>query len=593
MFMLSMGVALLITAMVAGEASASHKSGPGGTLTIGSIGRIRWLDPQIAYDTRSWSALHLTSMNLVGFPDSNGAGAHLQIEAAKSFPLIASSGRVIVWKIKTGIQFDDGTFVSANSYRRAWERVLSPCMYGGGVGLADFFDQLVSGGKAFNTHACPGVDNTSLHIAGVTTSGVTATGGGTLRVVLVHAAPYLTPAMAMMWFDAVEANTPYDDSTETAAGTFYHSAGPYYVTSANNAAGTSQLEATFQRNPNYSGPRVQNPDVIQYRKMASGVAGQQTCYNNVTSGSPTIDIDLCGLTGAVATQAQNDFGASTTTGVSGAAAGGGTRFHVEVQGCILYQAYNNETGPMSNVANRRAMSYILNKDDILSVLGPFAGAWTGNMLTTALVGYHPINVFGHNPNWTKALNAEGGLNGTLKNKTINVWYSSDVQSSADQAATIQSEINAFSNANNMNMTVTLSDHPSTNYYDDLGNHSTATTGGDAFDVAAAGWCPDYYDPFDFLNVLFDGKGILPINGVNFSYTNIGALNTRLRSAAVSTGTTRRTDYKNLDLSISGNQYIAALPYDLSNTRSVVSTAVSNWHYNQYFTTPSFNVLSVN
>ena len=46
--------------------------------------------------------------------------------------------------------------------------------------------------------------------------------------------------------------------------------------------------------------------------------------------------------------------------------------------------------------------------------------------------------------------------------------------------------------------------PSTNFYQVVGSKTSTynfTTNG--------GWCADYFDPYDYLNVLFDGRNILP------------------------------------------------------------------------------------
>src|SRR5437868_9388032 len=99
LFMLSMGVALLVAAMVASSAmSATRIAKAGGTLNIGLFGgSVTFLDPQLAYDTGSWTVLENTEVTLVRYADSNGAHAPLHLEDAASFPTITNSGKIYTW----------------------------------------------------------------------------------------------------------------------------------------------------------------------------------------------------------------------------------------------------------------------------------------------------------------------------------------------------------------------------------------------------------------------------------------------------------------------------------------------------------------
>ena len=178
----------------------------------------------------------------------------------------------------------------------------------------------------------------------------------------------------------------------------------------------------------------------------------------------------------------------------------------------------------------------------------------------------------------------------MKNVDLNVWYSADVQSSVDQNGVIAGNIDAFSTNFGQGINVTSSSHDSTIYYDDLGNKATATTGGDAFNIAPAGWCADYNDPFNYLNVLFSGKAIVDIGNVATSYANIPQLNSRLEAAAKAAGSARKKLYRALDKDVVG-LYVCALPYDIIGARSVARAGVGNWHFNAFMTTPSFNMLT--
>ena len=64
-----------------------------------------------------------------------------------------------------------------------------------------------------------------------------------------------------------------------------------------------------------------------------------------------------------------------------------------------------------------------------------------------------------------------------------------------------------------------------------------------------GWCSDYPDPYDWLNVLLYGGGIQAENNVNYSYMNNAKWNKKLASAARLVGPKRLKVYGQLDLDV--------------------------------------------
>jgi peptide/nickel transport system substrate-binding protein len=581
--MLSMGVALLVAAMVAGGAMSATRShsAQGGTEQVGVLNAgnppITSLDPQIAYDTGSWTVLNATSMTLVAYPDNNGLHAPLQTQGATSFPTFRNGGTQVTWHVKSGLKFSDGSPVTAASYQRAIERTLNPCMYGAGVGVNDFFDKLIKGGAAYNNNGnCPNGGQNG-HISGVQAS------GQTLVINLTKPAPYFTAAMAMMWFDAVPANTPIDgDAQNNGATVFYPSAGPYYISSATPL---DNVVVTLKRNNFYNGPRAANPDTIKLVQYDD----QNQCYADTTGNNPSLDVDLCGMTSAIASQATQSFGASTTTGVPNASAGGGTQFHVEQTGCVDYLALNTQRAPTSNVKVRQAIAWAIDKNaantSLLKILGLFAGTHTEQILTPPIPGFKQYSSYGQTPNYPKAASVGGSA---LQGKTITWWHSGST-TRTNQAAAGEGNLNALSNQFNLNMTVV--DHKVTgSYFGALGDKSLAT-GPNGFSIARAGWCADYYDAFDYINVLLDGSNIPAQNGVNLAYLNVPSLNHAMEAAAKKAGAARKAAYQALDKSLIVTN-AAWLPYELIGARFVVAHNVGNYTWNGFMTSPALNALSV-
>ena len=172
LLLLCMGVALLIAATTVGVASSatqkasSSKALRGGTLRVNqSAGAFDTLDPGLAYVTNDWEVLYSTGLNLVNFPNKAGqAGSQLFPEAAKAFPTFSKNGKTITFHLRSGLRFSDGSPVTAASYQRAWERILSPKMYAQ-YGIFDQLNKMVIGAQKFT-------DGKSAHISGIKAKGL-------------------------------------------------------------------------------------------------------------------------------------------------------------------------------------------------------------------------------------------------------------------------------------------------------------------------------------------------------------------------------------------------------------------------------------
>ena len=74
---------------------------------------------------------------------------------------------------------------------------------------------------------------------------------------------------------------------------------------------------------------------------------------------------------------------------------------------------------------------------------------------------------------------------------------------------------------------------------------------------------DYFDPFDYLNVLFDGSKIQASNNNDYSYFNNAAFNKQLASASQLSGTARAAAYAKLDSELMVD-YAPVVPYLVSD-----------------------------
>ncbi len=536
----TIGALLLVASAFAGVSGSTGTNGAvakkGGTLKVNlSNNDFEFTDPGLAYDTLSWSMLYTTNINLVNYPEKNGQeGGQLYPEGATAFPLVSKDGKTYTFTVRPGLKFSDGTAVTAAAYKRAIERNISPQM-GSPVGVNIQFQKVVAGGEDF--------------LAGKTQSisGLSAN-GQKLTIKLVKPNATLVSIMAMQWFGAIKPNTPYNKG-----GVVTHpSAGPYYIKSWD--VGKSLVEV---RNPYYKGTRPANPDQIVF---TANTDSDQTLLQ-VKAGQ--VDVDAAGPPPTANAALGAQYGINKK------------QFYVGPTTCILYFALNTSRAPFSNIAARKAAEWGLDRPAITRTLGKYAGKRSDQILVPGVPGfvdYHLYAIKGADVAKAKK------IGGSALKGTVTVMHS------GSPASIAAGQITAY-NLKQMGFDTKDKLVPGSIYYKTLG------TKGLDFDIARAGWCADYYDPFDFINVNFDGRSIQDANNVNFAYYNNATLNAAMDKAANLAGAARSKAYAALDLSIMKN-YAPWVPYSSLNDVFFTSARVSNWVYSSYFGEPDFNALAV-
>jgi peptide/nickel transport system substrate-binding protein len=547
--MLSMGVALLIAATTVGVASSANakvssaKSLKGGVLHVAqSAGAFDTLDPGLAYVTNDWEVLYSTGLNLVNFPNKAGqAGSQLFPEAAKSFPTISKKGLVVTFHLRSGLKFNDGSPVTAASYQRAWERILSPKMYAQ-YGIFDQLNKMVVGAQAFT-------DGKAQHISGISAKGLT------LTFHLTKPNPTFVSILGMQWFNAVKPNMAY---SKVSSGILkYPSAGPYYI--ATNEPGRTVV---LKRNKFYHGPRLANPNeiVINSFPNSNGEAALLQIEKN------QLDFDMGGIPADDVAKVAKTYGGPNTG-----------QFHVGGQACILWEAFNNAKAPTNDVNVRKALNYAIGRTPIIRLLGPYAGSASDQILVKGLPGYKKFSAYGNFPNFTKAKQVGG--NALKGAPALNIYY--------NQASNFRTNEAQFEKAQLARIGLTANLEPSnpTDYYGPI------ETKGTDYNIAHSGWCADYFDPFDFINVNFDGRSIQATGNVDYFYFNNSSFNTQMDHAASLSGSARASAYAALDKTLM-TKYAPAFPLYVPTFRYLTAKRVKNVIYSNYFGYPILNAMSV-
>jgi peptide/nickel transport system substrate-binding protein len=547
LLMLSMGVALLIAATTVGVASSANakagsaKSLKGGVLHVAqSAGAFDTLDPGLAYVTNDWEVLYSTQLLLVNFPNKAGqAGNQLFPEAAKSFPTISKNGKTVVFHLRKGLKFNDGGPVTAASYQRAWERILSPKMYA----QYGIFDQLNKIGAQKFT------DGKAQHISGIKAKGLT------LTFHLTKPNPTFVSILGMQWFGAVKPNMKY---SKVASGILkYPSAGPYYI-----STNTPGRTVVLKRNKFYHGSRLANPNqiVIQSFPNSNGEAALLQIEKN------QLDFDMGGIPADDVAKVAKTYGGPNKG-----------QFHVGGQACILWEAFNNAKAPTNNVNVRKALNYAIGRTPIIKLLGPYAGTASDQILVKGLPGYKKFKAYGNYPNFAKARSVGGSA---LKNAaTLNIYYNQASAFRSNEAQFMKQQLS------HIGLQANLEPANPTDYYGPI------ETKGTDYNIAHSGWCADYFDPFDFINVNFDGRSIQQTGNVDYFYFNNSKFNKMMDHAASLSGSARAKAYAALDKTLM-TKYAPAFPLYVPTFRYLTAKRVKNVIYSNYFGYPILNAMSV-
>ncbi len=494
--MLATGFTLLVAAgFAAGATSSGTAKVPGKTGLLMNLDMsatdFDYLDPALAYLNLSWQFRYLTDCKLLNYPDQGApTGTVLQPEWS-SFPVISKGGTVYTFtrsKNGGGCMFNTGEAVTAQSFADAINRDLNPTMASPAV---QFIGDIVGANDVAAGKA-------------TTASGVVVKDPNTLVITLTKPGADFLGRITMPFFAAIPKGMPINSKGETTFAT----AGPYMINYWTQGRG-----AEFDRNPKYTGPRPRNVS----RFIITANTDSSQAFLQVKSGQ--VDADLAG-------PPPSEKAGLLSAGLLN------KQFFVNPLASTTYIALNTSRPLFGNVKARQATNYAVDRHAMLAQFGVLAGQRDAHFLAPAVPGYtkgglsYPLKA----PNLTKAkaLYSSGG-NATIyvRGRAYQLAQGTILQYNLQQIG-IQSSIQQFTAGV---------------FY------AKAGTKGEPFDAAIAGWGWDYPDPYDFLNVFFDGNNIQAANNNNLSYFNDPTINKDLEKAASLSGDARYKMYGQLDITI--------------------------------------------
>ena len=519
--------AIGVTLLTAVGASASSSARQGGTFNVDLSTDTDYTDPALAYLSSSWEMEYATGLKLMNYPDVNGPrSSQLIPEAAAGFPRVSNNGKTYDFNVNASFtKFSNGQPVTAANFKAALDRVADPKMQS----PATAFISDVVGAQAV-------VDGKTASISGVKVQ------GSHLLITLTKPAPDFLSRIAMPFFSAVPVNLARDpNGVDTPP-----SAGPYYVASRD-----PNKSIVLKRNPFYKGKRAANPNQIVYTIGNS----LEAIRLRVEQGAS--DYAAQGLPPSAYAEVAQKYGINKS------------QFWVKP---ILNTAYValNTSRPIfkDNVALRKAVNYAVDRRALLAQAGYLAGKRTDQILPPGMAGFRDANLYPlKGPDLTTAKKLAQGH--TRDGKIV-------LYSSNRSPGPLYAQVLEF-NLKQIGLDV------ETKLFSRAVQIQKEGTRGEPFDMTVESWLADYADPFDFVDILLNGKNIQDANNNNYSYFDDPSYVKKMNAAAALSGPARYKAYGNLDVDLSLN----AVPWVAranGNARIFVSSHVGCYTYSGIYGT---------
>jgi peptide/nickel transport system substrate-binding protein len=510
---------------VAPAPGASSTSPPtavtGGTLNMLGTGDIDYMDPNISYYSIGYIGLRIWTRQLFTNPAVEGKTTTAAPDLATELPTTANGGisadaKTYTIKIRQGAKWDTtpARQVTAADMVRGVKRTCNPVQPFGGipdfqeliVGYAAFCDGFAKVAKTAPAMAAY-MDKTDL-------PGVVAKDDSTITFLLTHPAAYFTDMLTLAAFSPapVEINKYVPASPEAAAHTI--SDGPYKIDSY-----VATKSINFSRNPAWDAASDPIRKAYVDKIVINETLTQDSVQQQLQTNSPSADMEFDAFPPA--------------SQIPALLAKGDPLLHLgPTASSNPYVVFNtaspNNNKALGNVKVRQALSYAMNRNNIIQVMGgPKLNIPLSHVLPADIVGgEQSFDLYPYNVTKAKALLTEAGFPNGF---TLKFLYRPTSQSSTKGFQTIQQDLSK------VGVKVVGVPSPSADFYTKYLQVPTVALRG-VWDVSLAGWGTDWFGngALSFFKPLFSGKASFPPVGSNFGMYDSAAANTAINAAVNAT-----------------------------------------------------------
>ncbi|MHB8184915.1 MAG: ABC transporter substrate-binding protein [Dermatophilaceae bacterium] len=493
----------------------------GGTLNMLGTGDVDYMDPNISYYSIGYLGLRMWSRQLFTNPAIAGKTTTAAPDLATELPTTANGGvsadaKTYTIKLRQGAKWDTtpARQITAADVVRGVMRTCNPVQPFGGI--PDFKDLIVGysafcDGFAKAGHTAPAIaaymDKTPL-------PGVVATDASTVTFQLTHPAAYFVDMLTLPAFSPapVEFNSYLPASPELAAHTI--SDGPYKID-----AYVATKSINFSRNPAWEAASDPIRKAYVDKIVINETLTQDSVQQQLQTGTPSADMEFDAFPPA--------------SQIPALIAKGDPNLNLgETASTTPYVLYNtaspNNNKALANLKVRQALSYAINRNNIIQVLGgPKLNTPLTHVLPADIVGgEQSFDLYPYNVTKAKQLLTEAGFPNGF---TLKFLYRNSAQGSVKAFQTIQQDLSK------VGIKVVGVPSPSADFYTKYLQVPTVAQRG-VWDLSLAGWGADWFGngALSFFNPLFSGKPSFPPVGSNFGLYDSPAANQAISAAVNAT-----------------------------------------------------------
>jgi len=511
----------------AGSGSTAATPVTGGTLNMLGAGDVDYMDPNISYYSVGYLNLRMWSRQLFTYPADPGSDNTKPVaDLATEIPTkdnggISADGKTYTIHIRPGAQWNTtpARQVTAADMVLGVKRTANPVQPFGGI---PDFANLIVGYKAFSDGFAK-VEKTpaaiEAYINKTPLPGVVAKDQTTVEFHLTQPATYFVDMLTLPAFSPAPVEVLKYLPASTELGNHFPSDGPYKVDSW-----VPTKSISYSRNPAWNASTDTVRKAYVDKIVVNETVSQDSIQQQLQTGTPTADLEFdvgpppSQLPALIAKKDPNlNLGPTASSNP--------------------YVVYNtaspNNNKALANAKVRQAISYAINRDHILQVLGgPTVNPPLTHVLPDNILGSKQIDPYPYNVDKAKQLLAEAGY----PHLTLKFLYRNASEGSSKSFQTIQQDLSKAG--------ITVVGVPSPNadfYVKYLQVPSVARRG--VWDLSLAGWGADWYGnaALSFFNPLFSGDPSFPPIGSNFGLYASPTTNGFIDQAAKATDENQATD----------------------------------------------------
>jgi peptide/nickel transport system substrate-binding protein len=488
----------------------------GGTLNMLGAGDVDYMDPNISYYSVGYLNLRMWSRQLFTYPAvPGGANTSPVADLATEAPTAANGGISADGKTYT-IHLRPGAMWSTTPARQVTaadlvlgvKRTANPVQPFGGI--PDFAD-LIVGYKSFAAGFAKVAKTTAAiqaYIDKTPLPGVVAKDQTTVVFQLTKPATYFVDMLTLPAFSPAPVEVLKYLPASTALGNNFPSDGPYKVDSW-----VPTKSINYSRNTAWSAATDPVRKAYVDKIVVNETVSQASVQQQLQTGTPSADLEFdvapppSQLPALIAKKDPNlNLGDTASSNP--------------------YVVYNtvspNNNKALANPLVRQAISYAINRANVLQVLGgPTINPPLTHVLPSVITGSKQIDPYPYDPTKAKQMLAAAGY----PNLTLKFLYRSASEGGSKAFQTIQQDLTKAG------ITVVGVPSPNADFYVKYLQVPTVAQRG-VWDLSLAGWGADWYGnaALSFFNPLFSGAPSFPPVGSNFGLFNDATTNTLIQQA---------------------------------------------------------------